>query len=365
MENNNDDYAEDECNLMYSSVLSVIEIFTLKNREYFKLDAGNVKNLRKIKNKEKEIEIIIDNIKKKYSYLAIIKECKSEYHSKLAFDLDHIFDDNKRMMNSFNREKSAKSKITEKYENNKEIEHESSEDDHIENKNLRHISTKDLRNFNINNNQSNKENVEKEKISLNKNDDKNKSISTKISKNNEIPFDKSYEFIFIEENKANLNKKEKEKEIEQMEFFQANALGEIDIIALEEIIENSIEYKGDEEFRKGLIHLKNQIQSLSVALENGIVQTNEKLDLISDDIKIADVNVDEINNNLLEAAIEKNKYNKVKYPLILGGIGSSLGIIVPGLGSIIGGSIGSVLGYYLSKLEKKQIDKINPNIEKK
>ena len=358
MENNNDDYSEDECNLMYSSALSVIEIFTLKNREYFKLDSENVKSIRKIKRKEKDIDKIIENIKKKYCYLAVIKECRKESHSKMAFNLDHIFDDNKRMINSYIREKSAKAKITEKYVN---IELDESSEDDLEIKNSTHISNKEDKVFSINNNKSNREVEEKDIIRFNKHVEKNKS-ELKINK---IDFDYSNKittFNYQDKNESNNttnDENEKEKEIKQMEYIRANAQVEIDIFTLEEIIENSKEYKGDQEFRNNLIQLKNQIQELSMTLENGIVQTNEKLDLISDDIKIADVNVDEINKNLKQAAIEKNKFNKVKYPLIFGGIGSSLGIVVPGVGSIIGGSIGTVLGYYLSKLEKKQIDKID------
>jgi hypothetical protein len=358
-----DHHLEDDCNLMHSSALSVIEIFTIKNREYFKLDPENIKNLRKIKRKEKEIDIIFDNIRKKYIFLEKIKACKNKSHSKLAFDLDHIFEDNKRMINSYNREKSAKSIITEK---NINIDiGESSEDEFAVNKST-NLSRNNLKTFNENIQESNIK-LAREKIKINGKEDQK--IISNIYKNkidNKYSNKNSTERNLICENEIIINNKiEKEKEIEQMEYIQANALGEIDIFTLEEILENSKEYKGDEEFRKNLINLKNQIQELSLCLENGIVQSNEKLDLISDDIKIADINVNDTNKNLKEAAIEKNKFNKIKYPLIFGGIGSSLGIVVPGVGSIIGGSIGSVLGYYLSKLEKKQIDKISSKEGKK
>jgi len=141
--------------------------------------------------------------------------------------------------------------------------------------------------------------------------------------------------------------------------IDSNTLGEIDLYMLEQILENSKEYLGDEEFRKNLIYLKDQIKDISLGLENGIILSNEKLNSISDDIMLVDNNVSEINRNLKEAALEKNKFNKIKYPALLGGIGSTLGLLVPGFGSIIGGSIGSLLGYYLSKLEKKQIEKID------
>lgn len=367
MESNNDDFSDDECNLIYSSALSVVELFTLKNREYFKLDPDNSKNLRKIKKKENEIDMIIENIKKKYSYLEILKNCKNESHSKIAFDLDHIFEDNKRLINSYNREKISKSNITEKFI---DIElSESSQDDTDKNK-FRHISRKDVKvlDFEKDSQKVNNNNKESnDKLVLQKNDDMAK-LDYNLNKTQIQCENKgATEFLFRNETKTNYqtNEIEKEKEKEQMEYIQANALGEIDIFTLEEILENSKEYKGDEEFRKNLIHLKNQIQELSVSLENGIIQSNEKLDIISDDIKTADLNVDEVNKNLKEAAIERNKVNKFKYPLIFGTIGSTLGIVVPGIGNIIGGSVGSALGYYLSKVEKKQIDKLDNKNKKK
>lgn len=373
MENYIDDNLDDDCNLLYSSALSVIELFTLKNREYFKLDTDNIKNVRKIKRKEQEIDLIINNIKKKYSFLENIKKCKNKTHSELAFELDHIFEDNKRMINSYTREKTFKTKIIEKFD---EIEIQAySEDESKENK-LRHLSSKDVKDFELNklyNNRksSNEINNPFDDIEYNKGDKNNQKIEYNIKKNNSIK--KDLDDYLNNPNLDSVNNNElidnnkipNEKESEQMKYIQANALGEIDLFALEEMLENSKEYKGDEEFRKNLINLKNQIQELSLGLETEITQTNEKLDMISDDIKIAEINVDDINKNLKEAAIEKNKFNKAKYPLIFGGIGSTLGIIVPGVGSIIGGSIGSVLGYYLSRLEKKQIEKISSKDRKK
>jgi len=339
MEKNFEDNNDDDCDLLYLSAVSVVEIFTIKNREYFKLDAENLKNKRKISEKEKEIEIIIENIKKKYNNLALIKACKNKSHSKLAFDLDHIFEDNKRMINTFNKEKALKLEIISKYKNI-ELEESSEEDNCLSNK------KEEIKN--------NELNVRREQIKNMiqiKNDYHSK--NNKIKVENDI-ITKNSNYI---NNDIELEKNQIKCQI-NLEDNQ-NILGEIDLFTLEQMIENSKEYSGDEEFRKNLIQLKNQIEDLTLGLENGIIQSNEKLDLISDDIKLVDINVDDINCNLKEAAIERNKFNKIKYPVLLGGIGSGLGLIVPGFGTIIGGSIGTLLGCYLSKLEKKQIDKIN------
>jgi len=44
MELNCEEYNEDECELKYFSAISVIEVFTIKNREYFKLDPEDCRN---------------------------------------------------------------------------------------------------------------------------------------------------------------------------------------------------------------------------------------------------------------------------------------------------------------------------------
>lgn len=344
MEYNMDDFHNDECELIYSSCLTVVKIFTNNNREYFKLDPEILKNKQKISEKEKDILDIIENIKEKYYYLAKIKSCKNPSHLKLAFDLDHLFEDNKRMIIHFNKEKSAKNEILKKYKN---IEYEnSSEEEDIEYNNDESVLKEKKKEMEIIINKF------KESIDLKNKEDKNNS-----DLNNNFNDNKNYYFN---------NDGEKQQQMCEMEKDSSpNILGEIDIFTLEEIIENSKEYKGDEQFRNNLKHLKNQIQELTLGLESGIIQSKEKLDLIADNTNIIDENVEDVNKHLREAALEKNKFNKVKYPILLGGLGSGLGLIVPGFGTIIGGSIGSLLGVLLAKLERKQINKIEPNKNEK
>jgi len=347
MESDFDDQYEDECYSIYQSTLLIIELFTQKNREYFKLDPKRSKDIKKIQNKENEINLIIQAILKKYPHVQSLKHCQIELHFKtLFFELEHILDDNKRMINAFNREKLAKAEMIQEIQNKNMSLEFSSEDEKTEYTKKLPVSCKDLKNKN-----ESKKDKPIESSIKDKNQEKTK-FDEKSEKDQNL---KTFTNI-----NQNLDDEVEKKQIECNEDLQILKLmdKDIDAIDLDYILENQLEYQGDEEFRKELVKFKNQIQDLASNLEGEIHQSDAQLDSIAHDMEIVNLNVDEINHDLKEAAIEKNKVNKFKYPLIFGGIGTGIGSIVPGVGNIIGGSIGSAIGMYLTRLEKKQIDKI-------
>jgi len=61
-------------------------------------------------------------------------------------------------------------------------------------------------------------------------------------------------------------------------------------------------------------------------------------------------NIEKTNEELRQAAIYKNETNFLKYPLIAGAVGT----IVPGIGNVIGLS----LGYLVAKMQEKGIKNI-------
>ena len=94
----------DECEILFEIFKSNIQMFLNKNREYFKLDY-NSDSETFFETKEKEIELIYENIKRKYDYLEKIKNCEEVEHQKIAFEIEHMIEDNKRKIISFEKQK--------------------------------------------------------------------------------------------------------------------------------------------------------------------------------------------------------------------------------------------------------------------
>jgi hypothetical protein len=291
IENENDD-----CEILFQIFKSNTEIFIKNIRKYTKLDINTENDKHIFLENEKDLELIIENLNRKNSLCNKIKFCKLKEHQKLAFEIDHMTEDNKRKINSFYKQK----------KDNQEF-------------------LKDLK-------YENKPNL----------------INSEENEN-----EYKYEF---EKNKNN-EQNEKESLINK-DYLNGN-LEDIDIFKLEEIIDkHSKEYIGDKIFQKNLIKFKNQIQELQNNLNYEIENSGQKIDMITNDVNEVSVNVDIANEDLRKAALEKNKVSHIKYAAIFGGVGTTIGTVVPGIGNLIGGSIGTLLGIGIAKLEKRQIKKI-------
>jgi hypothetical protein len=130
-------------------------------------------------------------------------------------------------------------------------------------------------------------------------------------------------------------------------------------------IERQKEYEGDKETYQKIIEVKNQIAELTKTIQTESQKGSQSLMEIERSVDTCDTNVERSNEQLRQAALLKNKSNTIKYPLALGTILGAAGTIVPGIGNIIGLSVGTGIGYAVAKLEKKAIRKIEPEKYKK
>ena len=321
---------EDDCDNLLISFKYLYEIFTTNIRKYFKMDPQDIRNKNIILEKENELDLIIENLQKKYNYLEKIKYCKLHNHENYIFQLDNLIINNKRMITSYLKQKSENFKIISNLPENIQLDFTEEE------------------NFLINNEESKSSIKEK---NVNENNNKGEKIK---SENN---FDNKNNNKLIENNFPNFPVSEEKTLSEKI-----NDTGEIDFFTLEEILEkNCKEYKGDIEFKNNIIKVKNQIQDLTMGLESEIYKSNEQIESIGKEIEKVELNVDETNESLRKGAIHSNETNKLKLPFIIGGIGTTIGFVVPGIGNLIGGSLGALVGVLIAKLERKQIQKIEPN----
>lgn len=130
-------------------------------------------------------------------------------------------------------------------------------------------------------------------------------------------------------------------------------------------IDRQREYDGDKETYKKIIEVKNQIAELTKTIQTESQKGCQSLIEIEKSVDTCDLNVERSNEQLRQAALLKNKTNSIKYPLALGTILGAAGTVVPGIGNLIGLSVGTGIGYAVAKLEKKAISKIEPEKYKK
>jgi len=125
------------------------------------------------------------------------------------------------------------------------------------------------------------------------------------------------------------------------------------------------EYEGDKEKMEQIVQIKNQIAQLTNTIQKQSMNSAQAILEIEQNGNETEKNIDKTNENLRQAALYKNKSNTIKYPIALGTIFGAAGTIVPGIGNVIGATLGTTIGYAVAKLEKKAINKIEPEKSKK
>ncbi len=129
-------------------------------------------------------------------------------------------------------------------------------------------------------------------------------------------------------------------------------------------VDKQKEYEGDREKMEQIISIKNQIAQLTNSIQTQSMNSAQAILEIEQNVNEAEKNIDKTNENLRQAALYKNKSNTIKYPIALGTIFGAAGSIVPGIGNAIGVTLGTTIGYAVAKLEKKAINKIEPEKSK-
>lgn len=128
--------------------------------------------------------------------------------------------------------------------------------------------------------------------------------------------------------------------------------------------EKQKEYHGEKEKMEQIINIKNQIAQLTNTIQKQSFNSAQTILEIEQNVIETEKNIDKTNENLRQAALYKNKSNTIKYPIALGTIFGAAGTIVPGIGNVIGATLGTTIGYAVAKLEKKAINKIEPEKSK-
>lgn len=128
----------------------------------------------------------------------------------------------------------------------------------------------------------------------------------------------------------------------------------------QELVEFRIkEYKDD--FDKAQIKtITNKLHGLQDTITQDLHKGSLMINEIQGNIDQTEQNLDRANEELRQAAMYKNKKHTVQYPLYLGSIFGAAGTIVPGIGNAIGAVVGTGIGYAVAKLEKRAIEKIEP-----
>ena len=181
---------------------------------------------------------------------------------------------------------------------------------------------------------------------------------TKIEKVISIPLEPSNAYQCHEEKKFNseISNFVEEKEFKSQDQGDYLYLDKNDATFLINYLEKEQEFSEQE----NLIKIQKLLQQISYFTDKFSKQVNNASPML---IQINENYIDSIdkikqtNEELRKAALCKNQTNKLNYSLI----GGLAGTIVPGIGNLIGIS----LGYLIAKLEERGIKRIEPEKNKK
>jgi phosphomevalonate kinase len=129
--------------------------------------------------------------------------------------------------------------------------------------------------------------------------------------------------------------------------------------------QNSDEYhqKKNEELKQ-ISKLMFQLKELMLSINQQLYEDDEKLQSIEDCIEESIENVKKGNKELKKAAKDAVDTRKIKYIATLGTTLCVLGSFWPGIGNVIGGTLGYFIGKGIAKYEKHKINKIEKKYAK-
>jgi t-SNARE complex subunit (syntaxin) len=129
--------------------------------------------------------------------------------------------------------------------------------------------------------------------------------------------------------------------------------------------QNSDEYhqKKNEELKQ-ISKLMLQIKELMCTMNQQLYEDDEKLQSIEDCIDESIETVKKGNKELKKAAKDTVETRKIKYIATLGTTLCLLGTFWPGIGNVIGGTLGYFIGKGIAKYEKHKINKIEKKYAK-
>ena len=103
----------------------------------------------------------------------------------------------------------------------------------------------------------------------------------------------------------------------------------------------------------------NQIKEATSNIEVKLNHQGEQIDNVNNNVEKAKSDVEEGNDkHLVEAAKSAVKSRGIKYT---GGLALTLGIIgtvVPGIGNVVGATLGGIIGYGIHKYDEHRLDTV-------
>ena len=132
-----------------------------------------------------------------------------------------------------------------------------------------------------------------------------------------------------------------------------------DLIIIENLLENPEFQAKNEEDKRELLKLMNQIKEATSNIEVKLNRQGEQIDNVNNNVEKAKSDVEEWNyKHLEEAAKSAVKRRGIKYT---GGLALTLGIIgtiVPGIGNVVGATLGGIIGYGIHKYDEHRLDTV-------
>ena len=331
------------------------DFFSLYNKFMNKNEEENIENIEEFLLIQKKIDpiifdieeifqILIDNLKKNNKNSIKIKdlerkrkkfeEMKNKYKNKHNEIINNLILENNNIQNNIKK-------------NNKNTNNNNNN-----NKN-KNTNNNNINNNNINNNKnsSNKKNLDDFEIIENYDEkSNNNNINNNNTNNNE-------------NNEINFNFDEKNMSEQEMNDIINGAMK---VQLYFEEYQNSDEYhqKKNEELKQ-ISKLMFQLKELMLSINQQLYEDDEKLQSIEDCIEESIETVKKGNKELKKAAKDTVDTRKIKYIATLGTTLCVLGSFWPGIGNVIGGTLGYFIGKGIAKYEKHKINKIEKKYAEK
>ena len=323
------------------------DFFSLYNKFMNKNEEENIENIEEFLLIQKKIDPIIFEIEE------IFKILIDNFKNKNSIKIKDLERKRKKFEEMKNKYKNKYNEII----NNLILENNNNENN-IK-KNNKNTNNKNNKNTNKNNNNNNK-NINKNSSNVkilndfeiienyegNSNNNNNNNNINNNNKNNEINFN------FDEKNMS---------EQEMNEILN----GAMKVQLYFEEYQNSDEYhqKKNEELKQ-ISKLMLQIKELMCTMNQQLYEDDEKLQSIEDCIDESIETVKKGNKELKKAAKDTVETRKIKYIATLGTTLCLLGTFWPGIGNVIGGTLGYFIGKGIAKYEKHKINKIEKKYAK-
>ena len=162
-----------------------------------------------------------------------------------------------------------------------------------------------------------------------------------------------------EKKEININNDDEDDEEDDYKKIDIRKTKE-DLVIIENLLEKSPEFQAkNEEVKRKIVKIVNQSIEAMGNIEVELNHQGEQIDDVNNNVEKAKSHVEEGNyKHLEEAAKSAVKSRGIKYT---GGLALTLGIIgtiVPGIGNVVGATLGGIIGYGIHKYDEHRLDTV-------